>query len=151
MIGAMRNQPASVLFICTTNSVRSVMAEALLKHLHGHRLRVASAGVRVGISNLFAAVVMEEMGLDISGHTPKTLAEVTDGPYDLLIPLSPEAQHSAMELTRDWDCEVEFWNTMDVSAVWGSRQQRLDAYRQVRDGLLQRLMARFPLPPSPQV
>ncbi len=147
----MSAQPTSVLFICTTNAVRSVMAEAMLKHLHGRRLRIESAGIRAGPPDPFAAAVMEEMGLDLSGHHPRTIEELGDNSFDLLITLSPEAQHRAMEMTRDWSCEVEFWNTLDVTAVWGAREQRLDAYRQVRDGLMRRITERFPLGLAPQV
>lgn len=147
----MSAQPTSVLFICTTNAVRSVMAEAMLKHLHGRRLRVASAGIRAGPPDSFAVAVMEEMGLDISCHRARTVEEVGDNAYDLLITLSPEAQHRAMELTREWSCDVEFWNTLDVTTVWGAREQRLDAYRQVRDGLMRRITERFPLDPVPQI
>jgi protein-tyrosine-phosphatase len=68
-----------------------------------------------------------------------------DGSFDVIITLSPEAQHSAVEMTRTMACEVEFWHTFDPSIIEGNREARLDAYRQVRDQLMERIMGRFPV------
>ncbi len=136
---------SAILFACTYNTVRSPMAEALLKHFHGLRLWVQSVGVHKGEPDPFAAAAMDEIGIDISRHRPKSFAELDDSSYDLVIPLSPEAQHHAVEMTRTMACAVEFWNIFDPSLVEGSRDRRLDAYRQVRDELERRILARFPL------
>ncbi len=136
---------SAILFACSYNSVRSPMAEALLKHFHGRRLWVQSVGVHKGEPDPFAAAAMDEIGIDISRHRPKSFAELDDSSYDLVIPLSPEAQHHAVEMTRTMACAVEFWNIFDPSLVEGSRDRRLDAYRQVRDELERRILARFPL------
>ena len=141
----MARLPSSVLFACTFNSIRSPMAEALLKHLHGRHIYVDSVGVRDGEIDPFAVAVMEELGIDISRHRAKTFEDLEDTSFDLVVSLSPEAQHSAVELTRTMACEVEFWPMLDPTAVEGSRDEILEAYRQVRDQLRRRLLERFPL------
>jgi protein-tyrosine-phosphatase len=143
--------PGSVLFCCTLNALRSPMAEAMLKHLHGRQIYVDSAGVRSGPLDEFAVAVMDELGIDITRHKAKTFDDLEDGSFDIVISLSPEAQHRAVEMTRTMAAEVEFWNTFDPSVVEGSRETRLDAYRQVRDQLMRRILQRFPLPGAPRV
>ena len=147
----MRDLPEAVLFACTNNSIRSPMAEGLLKHLLGHRIYVDSTGVRSGEVDPFAVTVMEEIGIDISRHRSKAFGDLEDTSYDLIISLSPEAQHSAVELTRTMACDVEFWHTLDPTVVEGSREARLDAYRQVRDTLRRRIEERFTLDLKPVV
>ena len=137
--------PGSVLFACTLNAIRSPMAEALLKHFHGSRIYVQSVGVRTSVVDTFAIAVMDEMGIDISRHRRRSFDDLEDDSFDLIISLSPEAQHRAVEMTRHMACEVEFWNTFDPSVVEGSREVRLDAYREVRDSLTHRILERFPL------
>jgi protein-tyrosine-phosphatase len=141
----MARLPSSVLFACTHNAVRSPMAEALLKHFHGSRLYVDSVGVRAGELDPFVVAAMDEIGIDISSHRPKIFEELEDTSFDLVISLSPEAQHSAVELTRTMDCEVEFWPVLDPTIIEGSREVRLSAYRDVRDHLMRRIIDRFPL------
>ena len=133
----------AVLIACTMNAVRSPMAEAMLRHLAGQRLYVESAGVRAGELDLLAVEAMEEIGLEIGKHKPRCFEDLEDGSFDLVITLSPEAQHKAVELTRTAATQVEYWPTMDPTAVEGSREQRLAAYRAVRDQLMERLKARF--------
>ena len=145
----MEELPRAVLFSCTLNSVRSPMAEGILKHLLGHRVYVDSVGVRAGEIDGFAVAVMEEIGIDVSRHRAKSFDDLEDTSFDLIISLSPEAQHSAVELTRTMACEVEFWNTFDPSLVEGSREQRLEAFRQVRDQLKRRIEERFALDLKP--
>lgn len=140
----MSERPSSVLFACTFNSIRSPIAAAILRHLHGTRIHVDSVGVHARELDGFAAFVADEIGLDLHGHKPKTFEELEDSSFDLVISLSPEAQHKAVEMTRAMACEVEFWNTLDPSIVDGPREVRLDAYRQVRDELRRRILERFP-------
>ena len=147
----MGDLPGSVLFCCTQNALRSPMAEALMKHLHGRQIYVDSAGVRAGPLDEFAVAVMDELGIDITKHKAKTFDDLEDGSFDIIISLSPEAQHRAVEMTRTMAAEVEFWNTFDPSVVEGSRERRLEAYRQVRDQLMKRILQRFPLPGAPRV
>lgn len=141
--------PGSVLFCCTLNALRSPMAEGILKLLHGQRIFVDSVGVRSGDLDAFAITVMDEIGLDISRHRAKTFEDLEDTSFDLIISLSPEAHHQALELTRTMACEVEFWNTLDPSIIEGSRETRLDAYRDVRDTLMRRIRERFPVVRAP--
>jgi protein-tyrosine-phosphatase len=143
--------PGSVLFCCTLNALRSPMAEAMLKHLHGRRIFVDSVGVRAGALDEFAIAVMDEIGIDITKHKPKSFDDLEDDSFDLIVSLSPEAQHKAVDMTRTLAAEVEFWNTFDPSIVEGSREMRLDAYRQVRDQMMNRLLLRFPVAGAPGV
>ncbi|MDH3916625.1 MAG: arsenate reductase ArsC [Rhodospirillales bacterium] len=145
----MADLPHAVLFSCTRNAVRSPMAEGLLKYLLGHRIYVDSGGIRPLEIDPFVVEVMDEIGIDLSKHRPKTFEDLEDTSFDLIISLSPEAQHSAVELTRTMACEVEFWNTLDPSIVEGNRDMRLDAYRQVRDQLMRRIEKRFELDLKP--
>ena len=138
--------PSTVLFACTMNAVRSPMAAALMRHLTGRRIYVESAGVRAGRLDPMAVAAMEEIGLEIGEHRPRCFEDLEDGSFDLVITLSPEAHHKAMELTRTADTRVEYWPTMDPTVADGSREQRLSAYRAVRDQLLERLKTRFAAP-----
>lgn len=141
--------PGSVLFVCSMNAIRSPIAEAILKSLHGRRIFVDSAGVRRGEPDPLAIEVMDEIGIDLARHRPKALDDLDDAFFDLVVTLSPEAHHRALELTRDRACEVEFWRVPDPSLVEGSREQRLEAYRALRDQLLRRIRERFPTPAAP--
>jgi protein-tyrosine-phosphatase len=139
-------RPQAVLFACGLNSVRSPMAAALLRQMLGTKLYVGSAGVRKGELDPFAVAAMEEIGIDIKAHRPMTFEELEDLEglnFDLIVTLSPEAHHKALELTRTLALDVEYWPTADPTAIEGSREQRINAYRNVRDQLLQRIRTRF--------
>ncbi|MBV9557886.1 MAG: arsenate reductase ArsC [Pseudolabrys sp.] len=128
------------------NAVRSPMAAALLRQMFGKTVYVGSAGVQKGDLDPFVVAVMEEIGIDVSRHKPMTFEELEDLEglnFDLIVTLSPPAQHKAMELTRTNAAEVEYWPTEDPTAAEGSRDQRLDAYRAVRDQLMAKIRARF--------
>lgn len=135
--------PGSVLFCCTMNSVRSPMAEGILKALYPKQVFVDSAGVRKEKVDPLAIEVMDEIGLDIAKHRSKTFDDLEDSSFDLIISLSPEAQHTAVDMTRTMACDVEFWNTFDPTIVEGTREQRLAAYREVRDFLNRKIRERF--------
>ncbi|HZF32834.1 MAG TPA: arsenate reductase ArsC [Candidatus Angelobacter sp.] len=147
----MADLPGSVLFCCTLNALRSPMAEGLFKLLYNRRVFVDSVGVRAGVLDPFAVAVMDEIGIDISRHRVKSFDNLEDTSYDLIISLSPEAHHRALEMTRTMACEVEFWNTFDPSIIEDSREVRLDAYRTVRDTLLRRIRERFPVHAAPTI
>jgi len=134
-----RNRPQSVLFACTRNAVRSPMAEALGRHYFGRDIYFASAGVKRGEIDGFAIAVMEELGLDLTKHRPHTFEDLEDASFDLIVTLSPEAHHKALDFTRMLAAEVIYWPTLDPTAIEGSRERILSAYRDVRDGLLQRI------------
>jgi protein-tyrosine-phosphatase len=136
----------SVLFVCAMNAVRSPMAEAIARHYFGKSVYVQSAGIRKGETNGFMAAALDEIGIDASRHRPRTLQELEEWEglnFDLIISLSPEAHHAAIELTRTVAAEVEYWPTPDATLAQGSREQVLDAYRNVRDGLIYRIRLRL--------
>src|SRR4029079_3726966 len=135
------------------NSVRSPMAAAILRHLAGRRVYVESAGVRAGGADAFAQEVMHEIGIDITQHTPRTLRDLHDTSFDLIVSLSPEAHHQALELTRTMAVDVEFWPTFDATMMvgHGSREQVLHVYRSVRDHLFRRIKERFGFTGGPTV
>jgi protein-tyrosine-phosphatase len=141
--------PASLLFACTQNSVRSPMAEAIAKRLYGHGAYIDSVGVRASELDSFAVAVLDELGIDLRRHHAKTFEDIDPGAFDVIVSLSPEAHHSALEMARSTSSDVEYWPIHDPSAVEGSREARLDAYRQVRDLLMTRLKARFGAPSAP--
>lgn len=136
----------SVLFMCAYNSVRSPMAEAMAKHYFGKSIYVQSAGARRGEVDPFALAALEEIGIDAHKHRPKSVEELEEWEglnFDLIVSLSPEAHHKALELTRTVAADVEYWPTMDPTVVQGAREQVLDAYRDVRDGLMKRIKERL--------
>ncbi len=137
--------PQTVLFACALNAVRSPMAAAILRHLMGDRVHVASAGVRAGITDPYAVAVMDEIGIDISDHEPTTLKEHETQSFDLIVTLSPEAHHHGIEMTRATPAKVEYWPTPDATALpdCADRDEVMASYRNVRDTLFQRIKARF--------
>lgn len=139
-------RPRSVLFACGMNSIRSPMAASMLHQLFPKAYYVGSAGVQKGELDPFATSVMSEIGLDLSHHRPMTFDELehTEGlNFDLIVSLSPEAHHKTLDLTRTIAADVEYWPTPDPAAVEGNREQRLAAYREVRDHLMRRIRERF--------
>ena len=139
-------RPQSVLFMCGQNCVRSPMAAALTRHLFGRSMYVGSAGVMKGEPDPFVAAAIEEIGLDMRRHRPQTLEDLEENEglaFDLVITLSPDAHHRALELTRTNAIDVEYWPTPDPTLVTGNREQQMDAYRAVRDELEKRIRTRF--------
>jgi protein-tyrosine-phosphatase len=138
-----------VLFTCGLNAVRSPMAAGMAQQLYGKTIYVASAGVHKGYLDPFAVAVMEEIGVDIARHKPVTFEELDELEglsFDLIVTLSPPAHHKALELTRTIAAEVEYWPTVDPTGIEGSREQRLEAYREVRDMLMAHIRERFGRP-----
>lgn len=129
------------------------MAAAMLSHVLAYRYVVASAGIRRGHSDPYAVAVMDEIGIDISDHEPCLLKELGDTTFDLIITLSPEAHHHALELTRTMDVVVEFWPTSDATIALhsGNRERVLESYRKVRDTLFERIRTRFDVQGGPSV
>jgi protein-tyrosine-phosphatase len=136
----------AVLFACGQNVIRSPMAEAIARHYFGKSVYVQSAGVTKGEMDGFTIAVLDEIGIDAHKHRPRTLAELEEWEglnFDLIVTLSPEAHHRALNLTRTAAMEVEYWPTQDPSLAQGSREQVLDAYRAVRDQLTDRITQRL--------
>jgi protein-tyrosine-phosphatase len=147
------SRPGAVLFACNFNRVRSPMAEALLKRLAGDAIFVDSCGLKhpaapvtageEGEIDPFAQAVMAELGCDLSRHRAKTFDELEDDSFDVVISLTPESQHRAVELARGRAAEIEYWPILDPTLAEGSREARLEVYRAVRDALAARIAERF--------
>ncbi len=132
--------------MCAHNAVRSPMAEAMAKHFFGKSVYVQSAGARRGDVDAFALAALDEIGIDAHKHKPKSIEDLEEWEglnFDLIVSLSPEAHHRALDLTRTVAAEVEYWPTVDPTAVQGSRDQVMNAYREVRDGLMRRIKERL--------
>jgi protein-tyrosine-phosphatase len=146
-----RRVPQAVLFACGYNAVRSPMAAAMFRQLFGRSTYVESVGVRKGDPNPFAAAVLDEIGIDMNKHRPRTFEELEEYEglnFDLIISLSPEAHHKALDLTRTVAADVEYWPMPDATIAGGNREQVMDAYREVRDMLMKRIGERFGTRPS---
>jgi protein-tyrosine-phosphatase len=138
--------PKSVLFVCGMNAIRSPMAETLARAVLPNDVFIASAGVQAGTKDPFVDAVLSETGLTTGKHQPQALDELDDAYFDLIITLSPEAHHTALELTRTMPVNVEYWPTSDPSGAGDTRDQKLAAYRTVREQLKQRIAMRFNAP-----
>ena len=135
--------PSAVLFACTLNAIRSPMAAAIMHHHFGHKVYVASAGIAAGDPDPFVGMIMDEIGIDLKKHRPHSFEDLEDSAFDLLITLSPEALKRAEDMSRTMAIKVENWKIPDPSITQGSRDQILDAYREVRDDLMKRVKERF--------
>jgi protein-tyrosine-phosphatase len=137
------NLPKSILFMCGQNAIRSPLAEVITRAIVPKDVFVASAGVSTGQRDPFVDVVLNEKNLSLGKQIPQTLDDLEDVFFDLIITLSPEAHHAALELTRTMPVEVEYWPTFDPSGEGETREQKIDAYRAVRDALERRIGERF--------
>ena len=141
--------PGAVLFACNHNRVRSAMAEGLMKLMYGDRIYIDSCGVRRDDddeADPFMVAVMDELGADLARHRPKTFDDLEDDSFDVVVSLTPEAQHRSVELARGRAVELEYWPTHDPTLTMGSREAVLEAYREVRDALAEKIRARFGQP-----
>ncbi len=138
-----RGRPSAILFACTMNAVRSPLAAGLARQLLGQGVFIRSAGVRRGEPDGFAIEVAREVGIDLSQHEAHSFDDLQDHFFDIVVALSPEAEAFAREWTRMTDCAVEYWPMLDPTTVEGSRENRLAAYRALREQLRGKIMARF--------
>ncbi|WP_097030263.1 arsenate-mycothiol transferase ArsC [Cereibacter ovatus] len=151
-----RKPPSSVLFCCDHNAVRSPMAEGLMKKLYGRQSYVQSAGVKNDREiDGFTVAVCQELGIELSRHRSRSFEEMMDwgddlSGFDLIVALSPASQRMALELTRYYHLDVEYWPIMDPTGLGEGREAKLAVYRQVRDQIRDRMVARFGVP-IPQV
>ena len=142
--------PGSVLFCCDHNAVRSPMAEGLMKQLHGTRIFVQSAGIRGDMEvDGFMITVAAELGIDITRHRTRSFEQMENwgddiDQFDLIVALSPAAQRHALERTREFHVEVQYWPTLDPTGLGETRDEKLDAYRQTRDLLKAKILEEFP-------
>jgi protein-tyrosine-phosphatase len=145
--------PGAVLFACNYNRVRSPMAAGLMRLIYGDQVYVDSCGLKSSEEaradeeiDPFVVAVMDEVGADLSHHHGKRFEDLDDGSFDVVVSLTPEAQHRAVEMARGRAVEVEYWPTHDPTLAEGSRDAMLEAYRKVRDDLRERILARFGRP-----
>lgn len=132
-----------MLFLCGMNAVRSPIAEILARQALPTTTFVASAGVRAGERDPFVDAVLAEDGLSLEGRQPRTIDDLEDDYFDLIVTLAPEAHHAALELTRSMAVDVEYWPTADPTTATGTREQIMAAYRDVRERLKARIAKRF--------
>ena len=128
-----------VLFLCTHNSARSQMAEGILRHFAEEDIEVASAGTEARGVHPLAIAVMAEIGIDISRAESKTLDRFLDQRWDYVITVCDDANESCPVFPRAR--HSMHWSFSDPSAVEGSEDERREAFRHVRDAILERLLA----------
>lgn len=149
--------PQSVLFCCDHNAVRSPMAEGLMKKFYGQSAYVQSAGVHNDLEvDGFAVAVCEELGVELSRHRSRSFDEMQQwgddlSGFDLVVALSPASQRLALDMTRLYHLEVEYWPIMDPTGLGEAREAKLAAYRQTRDQIVHRMQERFGAPLEEQL
>ena len=143
------NTIQSVLFCCDLNSVRSPMAEGICKKYHGFSMFVQSAGVSPKAEiDPFAVEVCDELGIKLKKHRSRSFKEMEAwgddiSSFDLIIALSPAAQRHALEYTRFFSLNIEYWKILDPTDIGDSRTLKLNAYRTTRDQILDHIIKRF--------
>ncbi len=141
--------PTSVLFCCDHNAVRSPMAEGIMKKRFGQSIYVQSAGVKHDLEiDGFSIAVCQELAIELSKHRVRTIEEMIEwgddlSAFDLIVAMSPASQRRALDFTRFYALDVEYWPIIDPTGLGRNREQKLDAYRQARDQILARIKARF--------
>ena len=146
--------PQSVLFCCDHNAVRSPMAEGLMKKFYGTGTYVQSVGVKNDMEiDGFSIAVCSELDVQLDRHRSRSFDEMEEwgddlGSFDLVIALSPASQRRALELTRFYHLDVEYWPILDPTGLGESREAKLTQFRAARDQIVGRLIDRFGQPPS---
>ena len=146
--------PQSVLFCCDHNAVRSPMAEGLMKKFYGTGTYVQSVGVKNDMEiDGFSIAVCSELDVELDRHRSRSFDEMEEwgddlGSFDLIIALSPASQRRALELTRFYHLDVEYWPILDPTGLGESREAKLTQFRAARDQIVGRLIDRFGQPPS---
>jgi protein-tyrosine-phosphatase len=141
--------PHSVLFCCDHNAVRSPMAEGMMKKFYGQDVYVQSVGVKSEMEvDGFTVAVCQEIGVELSRHRARSFDEMEQwgddiSGFDLVVALSPASQRRALDLTRFYHLDVEYWPIMDPTGLAEGREAKLAAYRQTRQQIMERMMERF--------
>jgi arsenate reductase len=145
----MGDLPSSVLFACDHNATRSPMAEGMMKKFYGTDVYVQSVGVKADLEiDGFTIAVMAEIEVDLERHRSRSFTELQEwgddlSAFDLVVALSPASQRQALEFTRFFHLDVEYWPILDPTGIGGNRDARLAAYRDTRDQIRNHLIARF--------
>ncbi|MEL7093041.1 MAG: low molecular weight phosphatase family protein [Pseudomonadota bacterium] len=141
--------PSSVLFCCDHNAVRSPMAEGMMKKLYGMDTYVQSVGVKNDLEiDGFSIAVCQELGVELSRHRSRSFDNMEEwgddlSSFDLVVALSPASQRRALELTRYYHLDVEYWPILDPTGLGETREAKLDSYRNARDQIRDRLIDRW--------
>ena len=138
--------PHSVLLLCNHNVIRSTMAEGLMQKRFGGQVFADSAGIRTGTVDPFVTAVLREIDINMADHEPKSLEDLDDTWFDLVIAFSEEAHDAVSETHLLEFGELLYWPADDPTVVQGSREQMMDAYRAVRDQISRRLDNYFATP-----
>ena len=135
--------PASVLFVCTLNSIRSPMAEGMMKDRFGDDVYVQSCGLEAGEKNDLMVAVMRENGIDLSGHKSKTLTQIADTSFDVVITFNKDAETAVRAVFDDSDTEINCWPTPDPTQGAMDVRAMMDNFRAVRDVIEMRIDKKF--------
>ena len=141
--------PQSVLFFCDHNAVRSPMAEGIMKQFYGTDTYVQSVGVKNDLEiDGFSIAVCQELNVELSRHRSRSFDEMEEwgedlSSFDLVLALSPASQRRALELTRFYHIDVEYWPILDPTGLGETREAKLASYRQARDQIIERLQDRW--------
>lgn len=141
--------PQSVLFCCDHNAVRSPMAEGIMKQFYGTDTYVQSVGVKNDLEiDGFSIAVCQELNVELSRHRSRSFDEMEEwgedlSSFDLVLALSPASQRRALELTRFYHIDVEYWPILDPTGLGETREAKIASYRQARDQIIERLRQRW--------
>jgi len=136
-------RPSSILFVCGKNSIRSPIAELLARRMLPPNIYMASAGIKRGERDPFVDAVLSEEGLSLDDRQPRGIEELADGYFDLIVTLAPLAHDAVLERIQGFSIDVEYWPIPDPTLVTGSREQIINAYRDVRDRLKRQISCKF--------
>lgn len=142
-------RPQSVLFCCDHNAVRSPMAEGIMKKYYGAEIYIQSVGVNNDLEiDGFSIAVCQELDVELARHRSRSFDEMEQwgddlSSFDLVIALSPASQRRALELTRFFHLDVEYWPILDPTDMGKTREDKLVQYRAARDQIIDRLKGRF--------
>lgn len=133
----------SVLFICSLNSIRSPMAEGLMKQRYGSDVYIQSCGLEAGPLNDLMVAVMREKGFDMSEHKSRSLEELSDTSYDVVVAFTQDVKHAAKAVFDDSDTEIIYWPTPDPTMGAMDVRAMVNNYRAVRDSIAMRIEKKF--------
>ena len=120
-----------------------------MKKFYGTGTYVQSVGVKNDMEiDGFSIAVCQEMGVELSRHRSRSFDEMEEwgddlSSFDLVVALSPASQRRALELTRYFHLEVEYWPILDPTGLGETREAKLESYRAARDQIITRLTERW--------
>lgn len=136
-------KPNSILFVCQLNSVRSPMAEGLMRKHYTDIADIRSCGLAEGDLDDFMVTVMKEKGVDMSDHKALSLGELQDESFDVVIAFTYDAYQAAVAVFEDTNSQVELWALPDPGQGSLDVRALLNNYRALRDNIEARLLRKF--------